>query len=401
MNREEGKTASCLTFAEFRELVGGEQGGRLPADRQRHLSQCSECSRLLRMFECFRNVQRDELGLAASWEQHRHMDVWEFLRRYLEGDLAPVSACVFLSHLKSCEHCYHELQGSLAEAFSEPEVSASSAPIAVAHRLDWLRQRLASLGKVTPLTEPRPPQEVDDRPRRLRSLLARWQHQPILARAVYVAAFVLLVIVVVQSRNLYVEQKAERFADSALADLRAAHRITGDWPWRPSGGFRPSVFSEVRGPNISTDSLFNSAAQKLLQARRGAARKATVLHDLGLFYLVRGERDSADFYFQKAYEQSPASPDLLNDLGLARLSQGDTTSALRAWRKSIALDPNAREALFNLALLYQRLGDTTAAASAWRRYLKRGAKSDSLAGQTLWPEFARWQLEHFGGSSSF
>lgn len=361
------------------------------------MQECAECTHLLQMFECFQNVQSKDFGLAEHWDQQRHMDVWTFLQRYLEDRISPIPAAVFVSHLTACEQCYHHLQDALREAFSNHEEVAPAEPQVVSGRLQWLRQVVGFHESVEESTDASAPKSTNGaRPPRLR-WAEWWRQQSVPARvALAAAAVVILTLSLLQTRSLYLTSKATKYAASALEDLRSVHRVTGDLPWRPSGGFRPSVFSGVRGPGSPEDSLLQSAARKLFQAQQLARDQAEVQHNLGLLYLVRGQPDSAAAHLEAARRRSPGDVKILNDLGLVKLTLGDTTSAQDIWKEALGLEPAYGETLFNLALLYQQKGDTAGARTAWREYLNTAATSDSLSNLTPWVKFARWQLRRLG-----
>ena len=264
----------------------------------------------------------------------------ETIAAFADGNLAPPERNRVISHIGSCDDCYHLVVAVVQsdEILSEASHNAGLRPSV--RPIEDGRMRFGS--------------------RRRRVLGA--------GGAIALAASLLLVVV---SRGTELD---------TLVTIVGSQRLTVA---RPTGGFSHGPPpATARGPGTTSSPELRAEVARLRE-RAVRSSEASTLHALGVGLLLTGETPASIETLQQAVQADQGDAAIRSDLGAAYMTQylargtaADARAALAAFDEALARSAVSPEALFNKALLLERLNRPEDAVSAWALYL---AVSDQSA----------------------
>ena len=148
-------------------------------------------------------------------------------------------------------------------------------------------------------------------------------------------------------------------------------RLTGGFAHGPVRGALRS--GESAGMNLSPDVRIAAAEiEKVTTGQQSAGAQQA----RGIAALIVGDIDRAVKVLEDAAAQSPSNASILNDLAVAYLVRGqrttqseDPSKALATVNRALSADRSLQEAWFNRAYALERLSMTNEARAAWQAYL--------------------------------
>ena len=148
-------------------------------------------------------------------------------------------------------------------------------------------------------------------------------------------------------------------------------RLTGGFAHGPVRGALRS--GESAGMNLSPDVRIAAAEiEKVTTGQQSAGAQQA----RGIAALIVGDIDRAVKVLEDAAAQSPSNASILNDLAVAYLVRGqrtnqseDPSKALATVNRALSADRSLQEAWFNRAYALERLSMTNEARDAWQAYL--------------------------------
>jgi Tfp pilus assembly protein PilF len=259
----------------------------------------------------------------------------ETLTGYLEDALEPVVKAACEVHLISCDKCRRELAVFMRvlRADITPDEEETVRAISAA----WESRKGGVL----------PPRERKTGTRGLFSLLG----------VVAVLASVVFVSMRMSGNGPAMPQSGGEIVRALLSQSRP---------------FEGRLADEPHHPLIQTRSSSSANFDYELLARE-MSRLGSAPYEMGRFYLVQQEFDSAIRNLEIAVQNSTSSPETLNDLGVAYMERGgdgNLAKAVEEFQRALKQNANFAPAVFNLSLVYERMGALPDAAALWRRYLE-------------------------------
>ncbi|MCP3136197.1 CHAT domain-containing protein [Pyxidicoccus xibeiensis] len=250
-------------------------------------------------------------------------DIHDQVQAFADGELSPEEADTFRVHLGTCAQCQADLDDIL--------------------QLQALSSRLVDVEQQEVAPAPPPRQEAEPR----RAFRPAWSRRNRVAAAALAGSLAaVLALVVLRSPGLSTGQGAEALALAPTRSLEARLSWEGASAHRPYGVLRSG---EERPRELVP-------LQKLAKLE-----EAGDLHGLATGHLLRGEREQAAEYLQRA----PASPDVDSDRAVVALSKGELEEALILLDGVLEKHPRHPQALWNRALVLRELGLDAVAADAF------------------------------------
>ncbi len=124
-----------------------------------------------------------------------------------------------------------------------------------------------------------------------------------------------------------------------------------------------------------------SAERHYLAALELAPHEATLLNDLGYFWIERGERvDEAFDMIQQAADADPSNGNVIDSLGWAHYRLGHYEAAVEALERAAALAPGNATANYHLGDAYWQVGRELEAGFQWRRTLDLDPRPEQREG---------------------
>lgn len=267
------------------------------------------------------------------------MDLHDQVHAFADGELSPEEADTFRAHLATCGQCQAELDDilqlqALGGRLAELEAKESASPSAPM--------------RVTPSAPPMHSRESRRDAAASRSFRPAWSHRQRRVAAALLAGSLaaVLALVVVRAPGGLSGDGAEVLALAPTRSLEARLSWSGASAHRPYGVLRSG---DERPKELVP-------LQKLAKLE-----EAGDLHGLATGHLLRGEREQAAEYLQRA----PASPDVDSDRAVVALSKGELEEALILLDGVLEKQPQHPQALWNRALVLRELGLDALAAEAF------------------------------------
>ncbi|WP_297732644.1 tetratricopeptide repeat protein [uncultured Maricaulis sp.] len=124
-----------------------------------------------------------------------------------------------------------------------------------------------------------------------------------------------------------------------------------------------------------------SAEGHYLAALELAPNEATLLNDLGYFWIDRGERiEEAFAMIQQAADADPSNGNVIDSLGWAHYRLGHYEAAVEALERAAALAPGNATANYHLGDAYWQVGRELEAGFQWRRTLDLDPRPEQREG---------------------
>jgi tetratricopeptide (TPR) repeat protein len=270
----------------------------------------------------------------------------ETIAGYLEGVLEPALKAASEVHLISCDECRHNLTFlmRLLDEEARPDEASELQVITT----EWDKRRQAA-------------------PRRTRS---SWLWT--------IGGIAAALIIGVISLQLMLRPVAEPASATEVVQLL----LSQNRPFEPRMSDQPHLpIVRTRGPGDP------GVAYGLLAGEM--TRLAASSHEMGRFYLLQRDFQTAIEYLRMA-EREPGAPAAMhNDLGVAYLESGGEANiqkAMNEFRHALTLDLSYAPSVFNLAVLFERTGTVAEAEAQWRKFLQ-------IESESPWSAEAKSRLE--------
>ena len=252
----------------------------------------------------------------------------DLISGYLEGSLTPIVKAACELHLIGCDQCRESLATlmRLLRSDIDPEEGAEL-QLAITQ---WDR------GNLTPI-----------RPVRSTGF---WK------RVSYIAGIAAVLVLALMFGLPSWQSTAEDLVQDLLQKTRPFDAQLSRQPYLARSATRS-------GENTGS-------SERLAEEMRSRAADS---YQLGRFYLLREDYETAVQFLEKAAAEPNTSSEVHNDLGvgyLQRNQEGDLERARREFENAIAEDNMFRPAVFNLSLLYELNGMTAESEGLWKRYLE-------------------------------
>lgn len=270
------------------------------------------------------------------------MDIHDQVHAFADGELSTEDADAFRVHLATCAQCQEDLDDilqlqSLGGRLAEVEAKEAEAPVA------------PSLPVAPPVPQPARrahPSESHRDAAPSRSFRPVWSQRRRVAAGVFAAALAAVFVLVLFRPPELGGTGGELLAVAPTRSLEARLSWSGASAHRPYGVLRSG---DERPKELVP-------LQKLAKLEEEGD-----LHGLATGHLLRGEREQAAEYLQRA----PASPDVASDRAVVALSKGELEEALRLLDGVLEKHPQHPQALWNRALVLRELGRDALAAEAF------------------------------------
>ncbi|WP_163997812.1 CHAT domain-containing protein [Pyxidicoccus caerfyrddinensis] len=251
------------------------------------------------------------------------LDIHDQVHAFADGELSPEEADVFRAHLGTCAQCQEDLNDIL--------------------QLQALGGRLGEMD-AQPVQPVHPHRDAAPS----RAFRPAWSRRGnrVAALALAGSLAAVLAVVVLRSPDVVPQTAHDAMALAPTRSMEARLSWSGASAHRPYGVLRSG----------------DERPRELVPLQQLAKlEEAGDLHGLATGHLLRGERDQAAEYLQRA----PASPDVDSDKAVVALSKGELEEALILLDGVLEKHPQHPEALWNRALVLRELGLDALAADAF------------------------------------
>jgi Flp pilus assembly protein TadD len=102
--------------------------------------------------------------------------------------------------------------------------------------------------------------------------------------------------------------------------------------------------------------LIEDAKSDLTMAARSEPDNAAALSALGYVYLLEGNLNRAQGYYEKALEVDPKSIEALNNLATVLAERHKYQSAVSIWERALAIEPTNQDIKDNMSEARQKMG---------------------------------------------
>ncbi|NMO16512.1 CHAT domain-containing protein [Pyxidicoccus fallax] len=272
------------------------------------------------------------------------MDLHDQVQAFADGELSQEEADTFREHLATCAQCQADLDdilqlqalsGRLVDLEAKEAADASETPVA-APPIPLAPARRAHV--------PEPGRDADGS----RSFRPAWsQRRGRVAAAVLAGALAaVFALVAIRAPVGVSDSGSEALALAPTRSLEARLSWSGASAHRPYGVLRSG----------------EERPKELVPLKELAKlEEAGDLHGLATGHLLRGEREQAAEYLQRA----PSTPDVDSDRAVVALAKGELESALILLDGVLEKAPQHPQALWNRALVLRELGLDALAAEAF------------------------------------
>ena len=254
------------------------------------------------------------------------LDLHDQVHAFADGELSPEEADAFRAHLATCDQCQADLDDIL--------------------QLQALGGRLAEQ-EARPVQPSRQETQQREAPptRAFRPAWSQRRSRVVAGLALVGSLAAVLAVVVLRSPSMP-DTGHEALALAPTRSMEARLSWSGASAHRPYGVLRSG----------------DERPKELVPLQQLAKlEEAGDLHGLATGHLLRGERDQAAEYLQRA----PASPDVDSDRAVVALTKGELEEALILLDGVLEKHPQHPEALWNRALVLRELGLDALAADAF------------------------------------
>jgi tetratricopeptide (TPR) repeat protein len=260
------------------------------------------------------------------------VDLHDQVHAFADGELSPEEAATFREHLATCQQCQEDLDDIL--------------------QLQSLGGRLAEVeAKDAPANAPAPPPARRAESHRdaapSRAFRPAWSERRNRVAAFALAGSLAAVLALVMFRG----PEPRDVGAEALA-LAPTRSMEARLSWSGASAHRP--YGVLRSGDERPKELV--PLHKLAKLE-----EAGDLHGLATGHLLRGEREQAAEYLQRA----PATPDVDSDRAVVAMARGELKEALRLLDGVLEKHPRHPQALWNRALVLRELGQDAQAAEAF------------------------------------
>lgn len=310
----------------------------------------------------------------------------DLLSRWYEGDVTEDESLFVQKHLNTCKTCF-DVIASLIELNSFQITTDEEREIEQKIKMTPQEQ----VGKILTYVEDgctftvttnNGASEIDEElEKKIRTIILifvafarKWRFVISLACIVLIAAF--------WGRHQYMKWKSNDLTKETLLSFTNEHKINHRDIARPAGGFK---YNELSGPDRSPEfissldykSKFKDIFQDLNQALTLNEKNLLAHQILGTYFLfIEKEFDRAEDQYLFVFSQDSTNFSIINDLGVLYLNRGDYDKAGEMFSLALKYNPQYLEAQYNLSLFNRQQKDTLREVIELKKYLNLDSTSN-------------------------
>lgn len=373
----------CLNSKQLIEFVDGNLNENDKQQITQHLANCDKCARnlntltkldeLLNMKD--KNLKDDFYPLNKSGNCISD----ELIYRYLEGMATENETKMIERHVNSCQNCFSYIASIVKDSLS---------PATAREKLEVTKLRLIKpeqqINKIMSIVEKKCHPTTEHKSKKFIFIL-NWlekikllfkQNFLVNKKLRYAVGFAcVLIFTILVGFPQYKIWQSNSLTMKGVTLLIREYTITSGEEPRPVGGFDYSLFGITRG----RDELkaFEPVKIMLEEATHLNNTNLKAHQYLGTYFLVvEKDWEKANDHYQIVYSQDSTNSSILNDLGIISLYRGNYEAAIKKFVTALNYNPELKEAQYNLVIAYLRQGNSIKAEQEWKKYTELDTTSD-------------------------